>query len=294
MSWLKDYFSFTRRERTAFICLLLLLAFFLYLPEFFRPAGTSVAATTPVSVALAASTDSAVADKNAGERGDTNAVAAAPQLFRFDPNKLDETGWLQLGLSPREAKTIIHYRNKGGRFRRPEDLRKMYSLSKQKADRIIPYADFEEGRKENEKAASSPIKAKPILEVNVNTATVDEWKALPGVGEVLSNRIVQYRERIGGFRSIDQVAKTFGLKDSTFQVIRPYLVLHEKGSKGIDLNSAFENELMECEGMTRDLAKAILIFRKNHGRFEHIDDLKKIIIVNEEVFRKIAPCMRVD
>ena len=64
-------------------------------------------------------------------------------------------------------------------------------------------------------------------ETEINSATVDEWKAFPGVGDVLANRIVKFRNSMGGFKSVEQVAKTYGLSDSVFQVIRPYLYIKE-------------------------------------------------------------------
>jgi competence protein ComEA len=53
-------------------------------------------------------------------------------------------------------------------------------------------------------------------EIDINTATAEEWKALPGIGEVLANRIIKFRERIGGFVSMEQLHKTYGISDSVF------------------------------------------------------------------------------
>ena len=47
--------------------------------------------------------------------------------------------------------------------------------------------------------------------VNINTASATEWDALPGIGEVLSKRVVNYRAALGGFVSVDQVANVYGL-----------------------------------------------------------------------------------
>ena len=52
------------------------------------------------------------------------------ELFTFNPNTLETEGWRKLGLSERQAKTIMNYRSKGGRFYKKEDLKKIYIKSK--------------------------------------------------------------------------------------------------------------------------------------------------------------------
>ena len=62
---------------------------------------------------------------------------------------------------------------------------------------------------------------------NINTATAEDWKAFPGIGDVIANRIVKFRTSMGGFKSVDQVGKTYGLSDSVFQLIKPYLYVKD-------------------------------------------------------------------
>ena len=75
----------------------------------------------------------------------------------------------------------------------------------------------------------TPVAAKKTVQeiqpLNVNTATEEEWKALPGIGDVLSKRIVKFRTKLKGFISVQQVGQTYGLADSVFQKILPYLRL---------------------------------------------------------------------
>src|SRR5690606_25983918 len=60
------------------------------------------------------------------------------ELFPFDPNELDSAGWRRLGLREKTVKTILNYRSKGGRFRKPEDLSRVYGLIQEDYERLRP------------------------------------------------------------------------------------------------------------------------------------------------------------
>ena len=61
------------------------------------------------------------------------------QMFYFDPNKIQETDWIRLGLQERLARTIHHYLEKGGRFKKAEDLKKLYGLHDADYERLYPF-----------------------------------------------------------------------------------------------------------------------------------------------------------
>jgi competence protein ComEA len=304
MSWLKDYFSFSKRERNAFIVVIVLIIGFIFLPDFFSAKKTPRPISEEIKKDLTES-KAVPAKQNDGDDNSWQTPFPAEKeknkvkLFIFDPNTLDEDGFTTLGVPGRTARTIINYRNKGGRFRKAEDLRKIYSLKKEDADRIIPYARVESvdayttNYPRNKKDTYSK-RAYAVNVIDINTATAEEWKALPGIGDILSDRIVKFRERLGGFASIEQVAKTYGLRDSTFQFIKPYLKLANPAINKININTAYENELLECSAISPDIAKAIVIYRKQHGNFQSVEDLKKIVFITEEMFQKIAPNIKVN
>ena len=116
------------------------------------------------------------------------------------------------------VRTIMNYRNKGGGFTTAADIRKIWGLKKEEADRLIPYIRIATQRAMGKENTGEKV-------IDINTATAEEWKSLPGIGEVLSNRIVRFRDKIGGFGSIQEVSKTYGLRDSVFQKLVPYLKL---------------------------------------------------------------------
>lgn len=299
MRWVKDYFSFSKKDRIGITVLLVGIGAFLYLPGLFpvkkTPAALPPEAKNAVNKPKYASAYNANDAYTPYDVSDPNRQYA---LFEFDPNTLSQAGWLKLGIPERTVKTILNYLGKGGKFRSAEDIRKIYNLRKEDADRIIPYIVIhhaEERKREyfhhRQQQFGNRIKISPI---DINTATAEEWKSLPAIGEVLSNRIVKFREKLGGFSSVNQVAQTYGLTDSAFQTILPYLKLSVPHQNKININLALEKDLMQCQEMTTDIAKAIVIYRKQNGAFKTVEEIKKIVFINEEIFQKIAPCLAVE
>ncbi len=240
-SW-KEWFNFTRRERNAAVILLSLIAISIILPYLLPGKKLEIHIDKDLQAELDNYRRENEQQKNAGVYAANYTDTAINdtikhELFYFDPNTLDEDGLVRLGLPSKTIRTLVNYRNKGGYFKKPEDIRKIYGLSSADADRLIPYVRIQSANKQvtfaTEKLPPSS-QAKQFAETNqlkkteINTATVEDWKTFPGVGDVLANRIVKFRTSIGGFKTVDQVAKTYGLSDSVFQTIKPYLYIKIK------------------------------------------------------------------
>jgi len=112
---------------------------------------------------------------------------------------------------------------------------------------------------------------------------------LPGIGSKLASRIITFRDKLGGFYSIDQVAETYGLPDSTFQKIKQYLKLDNSLVKKVNINTTTVDELKAHPYFKFSLANPIVAYRNEHGAFTKIEDIKKIMAVTDEIYKKIAP-----
>jgi len=230
----KEWLVFTKSERNATIMLFLIIALIILFPFLLPEKKLEI----HIDSALQAELD----DYKRNNPGNDDAYLTASyrdtsmhdtvkhELFYFDPNTLSEDGFIKLGLPSKTARTLINYRNKGGYFKKPEDIRKIYSLSKADADKLIPYIHIvsvnnkEPASSDYQKPATQPATSQN-KKININAATVEDWKAFPGIGDVLANRIVKFRNSVGGFKSVEQVSKTYGLSDSVYQAIKPFLYL---------------------------------------------------------------------
>lgn len=224
------------------------------------------------------------------------------ELFFFDPNTVSGPELHQLGISERTAKSILNYREKGGRFKRPEDLEKIYTLSEEDFTRLAPFIRIAETAPGLQTiGVTLPAKpgykskmdhgVQPILDIN--TATPEEWTQLRGIGPAFSKRIVNFREKLGGFINPEQVGETFGLPDSTFQKIKPQL----KGSpllRYVQINRATIEEIKNHPYLDSKKATAIVRYREQHGPFGSIEDVKKVLALPPDVIEKMRPYLSYD
>ncbi len=296
---IKDYFSFSKKERIAVFIVLLLGGGFMVLPHFFgikkKAYPKNEQLQQQISV-LQNSKPKPYATTKEGDDNDWQQPSNYPkvpkgELFQFDPNTLDEAGWVKLGIREKTAKTIINYRSKGGRFRTAEDIRKIWGLRKEEADRIIPYAVVPQSASaSNYGGYQKPVAAntKPVL-LDANTATPEQLRTLPGIGYSLPYKIVRYREKLGGFLNMLQVKETRDMTDSIFTAILPYLHVLPTEIKKININAATDFELSGHPYIDRTVAKAIAIYRAQHGGFHSVDEVKKIVFITDEVYNKISP-----
>jgi competence ComEA-like helix-hairpin-helix protein len=123
--------------------------------------------------------------------------------------------------------------------------------------------------------------------VDINTADTSAFIALPGIGNKLALRIVNFRDKLGGFYSIDQIGETYGLPDSVFRKIKPFLKFETNLVKKFNINTATKDEMKSHPYIKWNLANAIVEYRNQHGNFSSLEDLKKVSLITTEVFDKI-------
>lgn len=295
-SFVTDYLSFSKKDRIALFFILFVVAGCWLLPFFLNPRGEVRVTEDSLLVQTAATVVQAPAAPTAdgSEPGLLTEYGNAPDFkqgerFPFDPNSLGAEGWAQLGLPLKAIRTISNYRNKGGRFYKKEDLRKIWSLPPGFYEWVEPFIhiavkekppDFEPTEKEGFRRA-------PVRPVDINRSDTAAWIALPGIGNTLALRILRFRDRLGGFYSTEQVAETYGLPDSTFQKLRPLLQVDPDQIKKININTATKEELKAHPYLRWNLANAIVEYRNQHGLFKDLSELKQIVLVDENVFNKI-------
>ena len=307
MGVLKDYFSFSKRERTGGIVLIILIILVFLLPEFYPEPKVYVNHNEmaefkkQVSKLKTPQADSGdMIDISTGSNYENSYKAGRQKaiLFYFDPNTLSAEGWKKLGLSERTAGTIENYRLRGGIFKKPEDLGRIYGMKKEKYEELLPFvriaARDEVEKRGGEMGEIKRSAARTIPSVDLNEADTSMFIALPGIGSILANRIVSFRDKLGGFYSVDQVAEVYGLPDSTFQKIRSYLRCDSSLVRKLDINRADENDLKNHPYIKWNIARAIANYRQQHGPYERLDKLLEIDIISPGIFQKISPYLRIE
>jgi len=233
---------------------------------------------------------------------DKQTVVKTPpiDLFSFDPNTATFDDFVALGLSKKIAHTLINYREKGGTFYQKEDLQKIYNLETTDFNRLEPYINIAPQPKAVQEPEPKLVVEKSyeekrtLVNININTATPEEWQQLYGIGPTYAKRIVKFKKVLGGFHSIEQIAETYGMPDSVFQAIRPQLQLGAPTIHKININTASADDLEGHPYLHWKKVKVILAYRKQHGLFESVNDLSNVKAISPELFQKIKPYLTVE
>lgn len=223
-------------------------------------------------------------------------VLQAPEQFPFDPNTASEQDLLRLGLPGALVKRLLHYREKGGAFFQKSDFRKLYGLTDIDYARLEPFISIASAavapRPASYAVGHSTFAAPTTLDIN--GATAEEWQRLPGIGAGRAQKILRFREKLGGFVSVQQVGETFGLPDSVFQPIANRLAMHTPVYRKIDLNSVTEDELNRHPYFNFKQAKLIIAYREQHGPYTAVSDLERIAAFADKAWlERVKPYLMV-
>jgi competence ComEA-like helix-hairpin-helix protein len=135
---------------------------------------------------------------------------------------------------------------------------------------------------------------KPSKDIDINTASPEDWQQLPGIGAVRAQKIVRYRDKLGGFARIGQVAETYGLPDSIYQMIRAGLRLETPVFRMINLNTATAGEIYAHPYFSPQQARLIIAYREQHGRFGSAAEIGRIqAFTDKDWLERVLPYLTV-
>ncbi len=205
------------------------------------------------------------------------------QLFPFDPNTISMDSLKLLGLSNATAKTLVRFREKSNGFKSKSDVWKVYGLSDVKKEELEPYIFIQEQQGFEEK------KQKILKKVDLNKATKDELMAAKGIGNVFSDRIIEYRERIGGFVSVNQLTEVYGIDEDWMLSHQLQFEADEESITKVNINKVSFKELLSHPYFSYSQTQLIINFRDQHGKFTSIEQIQENNLIKPKHYRKIAP-----
>ena len=297
--WFKEYLSFHRSERNAILALVVflfgLIVFNLYQRFFWKGDWEEMQLKYGATIVeFQQETDSIVESEEAPEPW----LPKTRELFNFDPNTLDSAGWVTLGFSPKQSAAILKYRGAGAKFRKPEDIKKLFVVDDERYRELEPFIDikpFSEMEYQS-KFEDRPKWEKPTFEsiiVELNSADSTLLVQLKGIGPSYANRILKYRELLGGYISKEQLLEVYGMDSARFVPILETVRVDTTIRVRINLNTADVKQLLKHPYIDLNLAKSIVNYREQHGSYKRLSELKNIHLVKEETYRKIAPYLKV-
>ena len=264
----RHYFYFSGAERTAAFVLITMIGMVLILPKFLWQQKPDL--LIPLAIEQFGIDTIYMRDGLAE-------VAASTEKppFIFDPNTASSSTLMSLGFSANLASTLENYRAKGGFIQSGKDLYKIWGMPPLLAERLAPFVRTISKSTQNKAwlSAKGPVYA-AAAPIDINTATVNEFEALRGIGPVLAARIVGFREKQGGFVRVQDLLLVYGVKDSLLLTLSPYLRLEESRVPRSNFNQASVLQLVQKAGLQPVVAQAVVRWRQQNGAFATFDELE--------------------
>lgn len=208
----------------------------------------------------------------------------AIRMQMFDPNTVDSLTLLHLGFKPWQAKNMLKYRAKGGKYRKKEDLKKLYGMTDSMYLALAPYIYIKDSivvdsaRIDSVRMDSLPkwksIKKDTIL--NLRTADTTELKLIRGIGSYRAKMIVRYREQLGGYAQVEQIMEARGMDKVIADSILPHFYIDSVIVNKMPINKIRPEGLQRHPYLNFEQAKAIYEYRRKHIRIKSAEELKKI------------------
>ena len=219
----------------------------------------------------------------------------------FDPNTVDSSTLVHLGFKPWQAKNMVKYRAAGGKYRKPEDLKKLYGMTDSMFQALTPYIYI--AREEVDSVAADSLRKDSLPRwkeenkdtiLNLRTADTVELKMIHGIGSYRARQIVRYREQLGGFVSVEQVLEAKGMENVDADSLLAHFWIDTVKIEAMNVNSVGLQRLSRHPYLRFEQAQAIYELRRKKIRLDSIQQLQQIECISAETLEKIAPYLNFD
>lgn len=322
MKKLNEYFQFSKSERNGIIVLLIILFIVIIAPSLYKqftsPSNTNYSDFNNEIIKfikgqelLEEKKKQQYANKqyfskkkhSSTESFDYNDIDGSSakrkiQPFFFNPNNLPREKWLKMGFSEKQVNVIENYVSKGGKFYDKKDVKKIYSISDDEYKIIEPYIVIPEEKQDYtdttyDKSFNDKKSYKDLI-IDINSADTLSFRKLKGIGKVYSNRIVKYRELLGGFARKEQIMDVWGIEKELYDQIKSKLKVGEKQLKKININTCTIDELKQHPYIDYYVARSIVKYRQSHGKYKKTSDIMKSALVHETLYNKLKPYLSIN
>lgn len=205
------------------------------------------------------------------------------KIYPFNPNFITDYKGYMLGMSVAEIDKLHQFRAQDKFVNSAQEFQKVTGVSDSLLAVLSPYFKFPDwvtqrnNQKQKDDYAFSNDKVKKEL-VDANLATKEQWMAVYGIGEKLSEIILRDKEKFGAFASIEQLQYVWGISPEVYQKIQGGFFVPESvvNLKKININTASVKELAAFPYFNYKLAKSIVTYRSMNGEIHNFEDLTKI------------------
>lgn len=206
----------------------------------------------------------------------------------FDPNEYALSDWIKLGLSEKQANVVIRFTQHG--IYSNEELQKIFVISDELFG-LIKDSTFYPVRPKKNSAFSPTVNRRSEKIVQLNVATQDELIELSGIGDYYAKKIIEYREKLGGFHSQEQLLELWKFTPEKLAKIKDQLLVSGELQK-ININQASYEELFKHPYVSSKVANSIVKMRSQRDGYKNLEDLLDSKLIDRELFNKLEPYIK--
>lgn len=214
----------------------------------------------------------------------------------INPNDAQFDDFLRVGFSEKQAKSCINYRSKGGKFHKGSDLMKIYSISENDYNRLKQYVIVPKGNKTKEwKREDYNKKEKHIIPsntvsikiVSINSCDTTDLMNLPKIGSFRARKIIEYRDKLGGFYDISQLLNVYSIDSELVSEIGKYIIVDTLAIKKINVNEASFKEIVHHPLISYETTKNIVTYKRIVGEIKNVQELRDNNIVSADEYETL-------
>ncbi len=243
-------------------------------------------------------TANGAANRTAKESVNAEAKREPTKPFDFDPNTVQLKELLSLGFTKGQALSLLRYRAAGKVFRIREELISCHEMSDSLYFAIEPYIvigeEFRYKPREyqstpnSEPTSSEGISTKKAL-IDLNNADSTALVAVYGIGAKSAAAIIEYRERLGGFHSKEQLSEIKIITESNFEKIIEQIFVNYSDISKIDVNFATAKQLGQHPYFTPLKIRRLLKIRELKGGWRSTEEMIEDDIFTKEEAQRVHP-----
>ena len=290
MEKIKSYFVFNRSQRNGILLLVFFISGYLvlnYYLDFSKENLLDIKSKEVIAI-----------QKELDSLRTIEVASKMPKVFPFNPNFLTDFKGYALGMSTEEIDRLLAFRKENKWINSVKDFKKVTKVSDSLLNKISPYFKFPDwvtNSKSKNKYVKREFKEKTFKQkIDLNLATQGQLEELNGIGKTFSKRILDYRNKLGGFTNDIQLYEVYGLDfQVTNSLLKEFTVKTPKEIIKMNLNSISASDIATIPSISFDIAKRIWEYRilnegiKSFSELENIEGLTKRKLQGIQLYLKL-------
>lgn len=310
MRFIKDYFNFNKRQERGVLVLSLIFLISISLNHFLPMLNKKPSAHLFENSTFLKQLKLEKFEKEKSWSNDKFKPSNAQKAFKipvltidsdFDPNTISKEDLLNMGLSKYVAGNIHKYRNKGGVFKEPKELAKIYGMEDSVFIQLEPFIKIKQTIPKIEtkpeivhKKDNTPIAKPQIKPIGINSSDSLAFLQVNGIGPFYAGAIIDYRERLGGYLRLSQLKELYKMDSGKYYKMIRGLRFDTISIRQLPINSADFKTILRHPYIDYETTKYIVNKRRKLGKFAALYQLKDDEKMPDSLFVKIAPYLSLE